>query len=180
MSKQSSVSKVIVVGLIAVIAMMCCVLSACGGKSGGSSGSSGSSSSTSSTSNSQSSNLKAVAEPSSGSILDGSEYGDALITIKAANDASAYVKVVDGNSTVVGFYVQAGDSASVAIPTGTYRVHFAQGETWYGKSNRFGKSTSYGQDDDPLRVDAGQEIIYELQHVSNGNFSMDSLKSSEF
>ena len=88
------------------------------------------------------------------------------------------VKDMSGR-TVVGFYVSSGSTAEAYVPEGTYSVQFATGETWYGKSKRFGSKTSYGQDNS-LSLGYGDMITYTLQRTTNGNFSMQSLNESQF
>ena len=125
-------------------------------------------------------NLTARSEPSNGSILDGSSSGGAGIKVTASSDASAYVKVkTKSGKTVVGFYVRAGKSAEVSIPAGTYSVQFAMGSTWYGSSDCFGSSTSYGQDSN-VSLGNGEVMTYRLQRSTSGNFQMGSLKGSDF
>ena len=118
--------------------------------------------------------------PSNGAILDGSSSGNSGIEVKAPSSKSVYVKVVKtSGSTQVGFYVAAGNTASVNVPSGSYAVHFAIGQTWYGKSNRFGNDTSYGQDNS-LSLGSGDVMSYTLSVSSGGNWNMGSLSASNF
>ena len=125
-------------------------------------------------------NLTPQTPPYTGEVLDGSSGGDAAVKVNTAPGANAYVKVKDmSGRTVVGFYVSSGSTAEAYVPEGTYSVQFATGETWYGKSKRFGNKTSYGQDNS-LSLGYGDMITYTLQRTTNGNFSMQSLNESQF
>ena len=125
-------------------------------------------------------NLTPKTPPYNGEVLDGSSGGDAAVQVNTAPGESAYVKVKDmSGRTVVGFYVSSGSTAEAYVPEGTYSVQFATGETWYGKSKRFGSKTSYGQDNS-LSLGYGDMITYTLQRTTNGNFSMQSLNESQF
>lgn len=177
MSEQTK-KRLVRIGLVALT--MCFATFLLLGCSGGSSKSSSSSSASSSASSSTSSSAKAQSQPANGTILDGSSNGNAGVEVHASSDASVYVKVkTTSGSTVVGFYVRAGSTASVDVPTGTYNIQFASGKTWYGTSGVFGSGTSYGQDPS-VTLDYGDVIEYTLQPVSNGNFAMSSLDGSRF
>lgn len=151
------------IAIILVISIVGCMLVAC---SGGSSNAD--------------SKLKAQSEPANGAVLTGSSNGNAGVQVTAAPGESAYVKVkkTSGN-TVVGFFVRSGSTAEVRVPSGTYSVQFATGDTWYGSSDCFGSKTSYGQDKS-VSLGDGDVITYSLQKSSNGNFNMSSLNGSEF
>ena len=81
--------------------------------------------------------------------------------------------------TVVGFFVSSGSTAEIYVPEGTYSIQFAMGDTWYGKNNCFGNNTSYGQDAS-ISLGYGEVVTYSLQRTPSGNFSMQSLNSSQF
>lgn len=125
-------------------------------------------------------NLIAQAPPENGAILDGYEEGYAGVEVIASPNANAYVKVKDSSgNTVVGFFVNAGSTASVYVPEGTYSVQFAMGQTWYGQEDCFGSQTSYGKDDN-LVLEYGDIVTYTLQLSTNGNFTMSELDANEF
>ena len=129
----------------------------------------------------QNSDLKDVDMPSNGAVLSGSSGGGASYKITASSSDSCYVKVINSaGKTQVGFFVRAGSSAEVSVPTGTYNVHFAYGEKWYGKENLFGKNTTYGQDKQSVTLNLGDQMTYSMQKKSSGNFRMSSLSASDF
>ena len=113
-------------------------------------------------------------------VLDGSEWGDSRISVSASSNGSAYVKVLNPDgSTQATFFVRAGETGAIEVPSGTYVVHFAQGKTWYGPEDRFGSKTAYGKDDE-VELPYGTEIQYSLTLTTFGNFSMDHLSEEDF
>lgn len=125
-------------------------------------------------------NLTPQDEPDSGMVLDGSEWGDSRISVSASSNGSAYVKVLNPDgSTQATFFVRAGETGAIEVPSGTYDVHFAQGKTWYGPEDRFGSKTAYGKDDG-VELPYGTEIQYSLTLTTFGNFSMDHLSEEDF
>ena len=124
--------------------------------------------------------LMAEDEPESGTVLDGSEYGYARISVAASSNASAYIKVLNPDDTLqVEFYVRAGEEGYVDVPQGTYNVHFAQGKTWYGTGGRFGSKTAYGKVDG-VELSYGQERQYSLTYTTNGNLHLKKLNKNDF
>lgn len=120
-------------------------------------------------------------EPESGTVLDGSEYGYARISVAASSNASAYIKVLNPDDTLqVEFYVRAGEEGYVDVPQGTYNVHFAQGKTWYGTGDRFGSKTVYGKDDGVELFSYGEGVQYSLTYTTNGNLHLKKLNKNDF
>ena len=142
--------------------------------------SSGSSSSSSSGSKSSDSNLTPQSLPSNGYIFSGNSSGSSSIEVKASSSESCWVKVYTSSGKLqISFFVQAGKTATVNVPSGTYSIHFASGKTWYGKSNLFGSKTAYGQDKS-VTIQSGYILSYSLTSTTSGNWSMGSLDSSNF
>jgi len=95
--------------------------------------------------------------PNSGWILEGSEYQDAsAITVSAPPtlDCVIKLKAADG-TTVVSFYVRAGETATVGVPAQSLQVYFAAGEQWKGTQALFGDETRYSKDDEAVDFSAG-------------------------
>lgn len=121
-------------------------------------------------------------EPETGYIFEGKEYYTSEITIKANASESVVVKLKDtqGN-TVISFFVQAGDRISMGVPGQNLYVMFASGDTWYGYEDLFGdgNKTHYSKDDDLVNF-ADYTWEYELQPVTDGNFSDTPISEEEF
>lgn len=125
--------------------------------------------------------LMAEDKPESGTVLDGSEYGYARISVAASGNASAYIKVLNPDDTLqVEFYVRASEEGYVDVPQGTYNVHFAQGKTWYGTEDRFGSKTVYGKDDGVELFSYGEGVQYSPTYTTNGNLHLKKLNKNDF
>ena len=125
--------------------------------------------------------LTPVAEPTSGTVLSGSEvYNGSEITIHASSGKSCVVKLKTRSGTErISFYVRAGDTVTVGVPAEYLYVYFATGDTWYGKANMFGSKTSYSMDDEVFDF-TRYTCEYTLYPVSNGNFSQTPIDADEF
>lgn len=127
------------------------------------------------------SNLTPVTEPRSGAILSGREVFDGSeITITASSGESCIVKLKTSSGIErLSFYVRAGDTVTVGVPTECLYVYFATGETWYGMTHLFGEKTSYSMDDE-LCDFSEYTWEYTLYPVSHGNFSQTPIDEDNF
>ena len=169
-SKSKSIPwKKIIIGLIIGIVLIVAIVNAV------------STDSTSSKSSNQDSSLVAVQEPRSGSILSGREVIDeSKLTVTASSDSSYVVKLKTiSGTTILSFYVRAGETVSVGVPAEYLYVYFASGNTWYGEKHLFGSKTSYSKDDEILNFTQGG-WKYTLYPVSNGNFSETPIDPEDF
>lgn len=128
--------------------------------------------------------LTPVAEPANGTILYGTESGDSSITVTASS-LPCVVKLLDANQNdVVAFYVAANSTATVAVPATDLYVHFAEGTTWYGYDNLFGKNTQYSAEEDPLFSETldfyEYTYTFELYLQDNGNFEPIDIPADAF
>lgn len=166
MEKKSSRNLIwyVILGVIAVVILF-------GGNGGN----------TSSSNTNPDSNLVAAELPATGQILSGSEKGSASYKITAPNAENCYVKIVKANgSPQIEFFVRSGATAAVNVPSGGYTVRFAMGDTWYGKTDRFGSNTVYGQDANTVWLNNGDQMSYRLQLTSTGNFTMGRINAEDF
>lgn len=120
--------------------------------------------------------------PLNGTIALGHSYDDdtdSEITVHASStDCVVKIKTADG-STVITFYVRAGESVTVGVPPKILYVFFAQGEQWYGWGDFFGEDTDYSKDPEP--VDFSEYTIeYTLYEVAGGNLSLDEIDPEAF
>lgn len=81
-------------------------------------------------------------------------------------------------------FVRAGETVDVKVPFGTYRVSFASGTTWYGKTIRFGPNTEYSQIDQPMifLIEDDRLVGHALQlsPVRNGNLHPSKITADQF
>lgn len=112
-------------------------------------------------------------EPDSGTILSGSEYNGSEITVTAASDSSYVVLVKDSKGEEqLSFFVRAGDTVTIGVPSKYLYVYFASGSSWYGfgQGLMFGDDTIYTKDDELLDF-TKYSWEYTLYPVYDGNFS---------
>lgn len=122
-----------------------------------------------------------VPEPRSGTVLEGQKlYEGSELTIHASGGESCVVKLKSSSgTTLLSFYVRAGDSVTVNVPEKYMYVYFASGKTWYGPKELFGEKTSYSKDDDLLDF-SRYTWEYTLYPITNGNFSETPIDANEF
>ncbi len=127
------------------------------------------------------SDLTPMTEPISGEILTGVEaYDGSTITITASGGESCVVKLKTSSGvTRLSFYVRAGTTVTVGVPSEYLYVYFASGDTWYGNELLFGEHTSYSMDDEILDF-TEYSWEYTLYPVSSGNFSETPIDADEF
>lgn len=120
--------------------------------------------------------------PVSGTILSGKEYYGSEITVKA-DGKSHYVVSLRNSSGIerMSFFVRAGHTVTVGVPSEYLYVYFASGNVWYGYGEglMFGEDTVYSKDDDLLDF-TNYTYEYTLYPVYNGNFSQTPCDESEF
>lgn len=123
-----------------------------------------------------------VSEPKSGEVLYGLNNGGSEITITASSGSSCVVllKTIAGANRL-SFYVRAGDTVTVSVPSGRFYVYFASGRTWYGygEGKMFGENTSYSMDDQ-LCDFSEYTYTYTLYPVTDGNFSETPCEEDDF
>lgn len=77
------------------------------------------------------------------------------------------------------FYVRAGDTATVAVPTGIAKLYYASGEAWHGIIDLFGDSTIYQTSNEDLDFES---YTYELTlyPVPGGDFNTYEIDAADF
>lgn len=119
--------------------------------------------------------------PKSGQVFLGSElYRRSQLSIVSSTTNSCYIKLKGTTGTdVFSFFVRAGDSVTVDVPSGTFYVYFSYGDDWYGTEHLFGDATTYSKDDEPCDF-KNYTWSYELTPTSSGNFSETPIDEEEF
>jgi hypothetical protein len=125
--------------------------------------------------------LTPVADPASGTILSGSTvYDGSEITIHAAGGESCVVKLkTRSGAERMSFYVRAGDTVTVKVPSEHLYVFFASGDTWYGKTDLFGEKTNY-QMVETIKNFVDYTFEFTLYKVSNGNLTLKNIDADAF
>lgn len=121
--------------------------------------------------------------PASGKILSGMEYKNGSTITVTADSTSNYVVTLKDASDVkyVSFFVRAGETVTVGVPSMKLYVYFASGKQWYGygRGLMFGENTVYSKDDDIMDF-INYSWEYTLYPVSDGNFSETPSDEDEF
>ena len=133
---------------------------------------------------------RAMAEPESGTVLLNQARGEYGTVIVHAGDSPALVKLtgIGDTSRCVAFYVRAGETATIHIRDGNYRMRYAVGEKWYGLGSLFGSTTRCYSVDTLLRfsTDRVANDIYSqryeitLHAPSDGALSAEVLPREDF
>ena len=116
--------------------------------------------------------MEPLALPYSGQVFIGEDlYRESELTIKSSSFESCYIKLKGSSGIdVFSFFVRAGTSVTVTVPSGYYYVYFSYGNEWYGTEYLFGPDTTYAKDDELLDF-KNYTWEYTLQPMYNGNFS---------
>lgn len=90
----------------------------------------------------------------------------------------------DSNLPVMTIFVRAGETVEVKVPLGSYKVKFASGERWYGRTNLFGPDTDYSMIEHPLgfRIDGDRLVGHALSltAVPSGNLRRKEIAAADF
>ena len=126
---------------------------------------------------------EAVSRPTSGTILSGQEYYsgyEITVTADSSCDYAVSLKTASGTERIC-FYVRAGETVTVGVPSEYLYVYFASGTEWtgYGKGLMFGKDTVYSKDNELIDF-TEYSWEYTLYPVNNGNFSQTPSDADEF
>lgn len=119
--------------------------------------------------------------PRTGEVLQGKEYyNESEITVTAPHSESCIVKLKTASGvTRLSFYVRAGDTVTVGVPSEYLYVYFASGKNWYGLSKLFGEKTNYSMDDEICDF-TQYTWEYTLTPMSDGNFSEKIIDAEDF
>jgi len=73
------------------------------------------------------------------------EKNPAVFHVVNNTTADVCARCADGlfNSSVINFYLRAGEEVTLDVPVGYYEFHIATGEQWVDENQRFGENTLY-------------------------------------
>lgn len=113
-----------------------------------------------------------------GHIILGNDFSGRESTLKVNTEGDEdYYVCIAYPSGKFSFYVCAGDTVEMNVPTGTASIYFASGKTWYGPDYRFGE-TEYKADDIYDFTNYTYELT--LYPVPNGNLETEKVNEEEF
>lgn len=119
---------------------------------------------------------KAQEKPASG-VLSGNNSGQ-LITVKTSADlydlhitfyALSGTDLSEEGTKSLSAYIRAGDTVSVYLPVGNYKLVQGYGDSWYGDELAFGPSGTYTVSDILITIEYGYEYTLTLYGVEGGN-----------
>jgi len=97
-----------------------------------------------------------------------------------------YVKLVDWdtNKPVCTVFIRSGQSVSIHVPLGSYKLKYATGEQWFGTKFLFGPKTAYSVADEQFDFEVQGEHVsgytVELIQQPNGNLKTSEISAEEF
>ncbi|MCP1109874.1 hypothetical protein [Ohessyouella blattaphilus] len=75
----------------------------------------------------------------------------------------------ESGAEVLKAFVKKGESLSVSLPPGNYRLIQGWGDTWYGNDHAFGPGGTYQESSDIIGVQGGYTYTLTLYNVADGN-----------
>lgn len=145
-----------------------------------------------STSKSSSTSEKALPLPYNGAVFyrehDHRTYDSyvAPLEIKAeGEDCNFYIKMVTASGeSILEFFVRAGETAEVNMPTGTFYLRYACGSKWYGQDQYFGEDTAFFSSKDAFHFtesdDGYNGYTVSLHKIPGGNLSTEAIDPEDF
>jgi hypothetical protein len=110
----------------------------------------------------------------------------APLQISVSEGHHYYVKVTESftDEKVLTVFIRSGQTIEVEVPTGSYDLKYAIGDTWYGRQHLFGPETEYLEANDTFNFEiVGQRVRghrIELIVQEGGNLSTAPIPESEF
>lgn len=168
------------------------MLGMCSGGGGSSSSSNKPSSNTSShtpstTTQDPDANLTPVSVSNGQYIVRPKDEQITYVQVKTSGSYNYYVYLKDKthsgrNDTAV--YIKGGNTVKIEVPAGKYELYYCTGETWYGKTHKFGSKTRGTKFDDILDCTETSDGVYyyevTLYAVSGGNATTESVDMDDF
>lgn len=97
-----------------------------------------------------------------------------------------FVKIVDWYSgeLVSTIFIRSGQSVNVDLPLGSYKIKYATGKQWYGKTYLFGPETTFSEADKKLDFEVhGSQVsgyTIELFLQRHGNLKTKKISAAQF
>lgn len=127
--------------------------------------------------------IEAQPLPETGATNKPNLYGDSPLQIKTNSGSHYWVKIVNAyneQEEVVSYFIRGGETLDVTLPTGSYVVKYAYGDTWYGEEHLFGENTGYSKADEVFEFYHNQGYVIELIQQLNGNLHTTIIDESQF
>ncbi len=107
---------------------------------------------------------------------------DSILKINTSKDASYVVKIVDPSNgeVIMTFYLPAGISEEIDVPSGTFEIRYTSGTEWFGNNEMFGDKGTYAKADQTFRFSDGSGYELTLYRVRNGNLHTSKIRKEDF
>ncbi len=107
---------------------------------------------------------------------------DSILKINTSKDASYVVKIVDpyNGEVIMTFYLPAGISQEIDVPSGTFEIRYTSGTEWFGDDKMFGDKGTYAKADQTFRFSDGSGYELTLYRVRNGNLHTSKIRKEDF
>jgi len=122
-----------------------------------------------------------VDRPGTSRLVGGGSGQPMKLTAQGEDDLHITFFTWGTSNAVVSAFVKAGESINLRVPTGSYHLVYASGETWYGPGYSFGPTGNYAeaQEDDArtakaYTVSGGYQYQLTFQPATGGNASAGS------
>jgi hypothetical protein len=105
------------------------------------------------------------------------------IRIAAGSHCLVRLRNASDKALVMDIFVRSGSTVEVEVPLGTYELHYAFGETWYGYQYRFGRDTAYKADKLLVFTRTGSQVkshTVTLYKVPHGNLPTSKINADQF
>ena len=127
---------------------------------------------------------ESVSEPRT-QILRGASNSKTGIPLKIYTPAkydSHYIKINNASTgeTYMTIYIREGDSITVYLPVGYYRIRYATGKKWYGFDELFGPDGDYLAFNETIAIKKDTKYTLTLYQISDSNLTTKSLSQEEF
>lgn len=107
---------------------------------------------------------------------------DSTLKINTSIGVNYVVKVAEARSgkTVLVYFLPAGSSHKINIPSGAFEIRYTCGTTWYGEKSLFGPSASYSKADRVFDFRWGTGYELTLYRVPYGNLNTSEIREEDF
>lgn len=109
--------------------------------------------------------------------------GDNPLQIRTSTGSHYWVKIVNAyneSEQLVSYFIRGGEILDVSLPTGSYIIKYAYGDTWYGEEGLFGEQTEYSKADEIFEFYGGQGYTIELIKQAYGNLHTTDIGKNQF
>ncbi len=116
---------------------------------------------------------------------------DAKLTIKTPSGKNSNLVKLKSSlhkTDVLSVFIRPGQTVTIKVPLGSFKLYYASGEKWYGNNFLFGPSTIYSAADDIFTFERTVDQYYEyftewnveLILQQSGNLETSKVSASEF